>query len=232
MSPTVAHRRIRAMNLLLIDDDIELCELLSAFLGGEGFHAQVMHYFDAERFAALAPSVDIVILDIGLPRLNGLEVLRRIRATHRVPVLMLTARGDDLDRILGLELGADDYLAKPCNPRELVARLRAILRRSGREEEQDAVLQVSGVDLRLGTRQVLVDGQEITLTSTEFNVLHRLMQEAGRVVTKQALSRFALGRNLLPTDRSIDVHLSNIRKKVGDERLRTVRNQGYQFVRR
>jgi DNA-binding response OmpR family regulator len=221
------------MNVLLIDDDVELCDLLSSFLSSEGFSVNMMHYFDQERWNALAERTDILILDIGLPRLNGLEALKRIRSQSKTPVLMLTARGDDLDRILGLELGADDYLSKPCNPRELVARLRAILRRSTQNhEDNDAeLISVSGVALDSNARRVMVDGEEITLTSTEFNILKRLMQEAGRVVTKQALSQYALGRQLLPTDRSIDVHLSNIRRKLGEERLRTMRNQGYQFVR-
>jgi DNA-binding response OmpR family regulator len=221
------------MNVLLIDDDVELCDLLSSFLSSEGFNVSMMHYFDQERWNAFAERTDILILDIGLPRLNGLEALKRIRSQSKIPVLMLTARGDDLDRILGLELGADDYLSKPCNPRELVARLRAILRRSTQShEDSDAeLISVSGVALDSNARKVMVDGEEITLTSTEFNILKRLMQEAGRVVTKQALSQYALGRQLLPTDRSIDVHLSNIRRKLGEERLRTMRNQGYQFVR-
>jgi DNA-binding response OmpR family regulator len=180
----------------------------------------------------------IVVLDVMLPRLNGVEVLRRIRARSRVPVLMLTARGDDVDRIVGLELGADDYVPKPCTPRELVARLRAILRRA---EGSDATapggpLQVGPLAMWPEKRRAEWEGRAIDLTSTEFNLLLVLAQNAGRVVGKDELSEAGLGRPLARFDRSVDVHVSSLRQKLGtlsDGRsyIETVRGRGYQFIK-
>jgi two-component system, OmpR family, response regulator CpxR len=203
---------VQGMNVLIIDDDTELCELLISYLADEGFAAEPMHAFDSERWRQLSHRIELIVLDVGLPRLNGFEVLRRIRAESKVPILMLTARGDDMDRILGLELGADDYLSKPFNPRELVARIRAILRRSGTEkDEADDIIQINDVVLDRAALSVTVADKLLVLTSTEFSILERLMQEAGRVVSKQALSQYALGRRALPMDRSIDMHVSNLR---------------------
>ncbi len=221
------------MAILLIDDDVELCELLIAFLQGEGFAVEVMHRFERPFWEGIRERVDLVVLDVGLPGLSGFEVLRLLRDDSRVPVLMLTARGDDIDRIVGLELGADDYLPKPCNPRELAARIRAILRRvEGGANQRSAALAVSGVVLDPATRSVRCDDVHVDMTSTEFNVLERLMRDAGQIVPKDALMRDALGRRLRPFDRAVDMHISSIRRKLGDDLVRTVRGLGYQFVRR
>jgi DNA-binding response OmpR family regulator len=221
------------MAILLIDDDVELCELLLAFLQGEGFAAEAMHRFERDAWDAISERIELVVLDVGLPGLNGFEVLRVLRSISRVPVLMLTARGDDVDRIVGLELGADDYLPKPCNPRELSARIRAILRRveSG-AAQRGSSLCVSGVMLDPATRNVSCGDACVEMTSTEFNVLERLMRDAGQIVTKETLMRDALGRRLRPFDRAIDMHISSIRRKLGEDLVRTVRGLGYQFVRR
>jgi two-component system, OmpR family, response regulator CpxR len=221
------------MAILLIDDDVELCELLLAFLQREGFAAEAMHRFERETWDAIHERIELVVLDVGLPGLNGFEVLRLLRGGSRVPVLMLTARGDDVDRIVGLELGADDYLPKPCNPRELSARIRAILRRvEGGAGPRSGTLSISGVVLDAATRSVSCGDERVEMTSTEFNVLERLMRDAGQIVTKDALMRDALGRRLRPFDRAVDMHISSIRRKLGDDLVRTVRGLGYQFVRR
>ncbi len=221
------------MPILLIDDDVELCELLVAFLQREGFAVETMHRFDHDAWAAVRERIEFVVLDVGLPGPNGFEVLRLLRDESRVPVLMLTARGDDVDRIVGLELGADDYMPKPCNPRELAARIRAILRRvDGGASQRGATLTVSGIVLDPATRSVHRGSEALEMTSTEFNVLERLMRDAGQIVAKDALMRDALGRRLRPFDRAIDMHISSIRRKLGDDLVRTVRGLGYQFVRR
>jgi DNA-binding response OmpR family regulator len=221
------------MAILLIDDDVELCELLLAFLQREGFVAEAMHRFERDAWDAVRDRIELVVLDVGLPGLNGLDVLRILREGSRVPVLMLTARGDDIDRILGLELGADDYLPKPCNPRELSARIRAVLRRvDGAAGPRDAALAVSGLVLDPATRSVSRGDERLEMTSTEFNVLERLMRDAGQIVPKDVLMRDALGRRLRPFDRAVDMHISSIRRKLGDDLVRTVRGLGYQFVRR
>jgi two-component system, OmpR family, response regulator CpxR len=221
------------MAILLIDDDVELCELLLAFLQREGFAAEALHRFDPETWMLIRERIELVVLDVGLPGLNGFEVLRLLRDDSRVPVLMLTARGDDIDRIVGLELGADDYLPKPCNPRELAARIRAILRRvDGGASARSGALAVSGVVLDPATRSVSRGDARLEMTSTEFNVLERLMRDAGQIVPKDALMRDALGRRLRPFDRAVDMHISSIRRKLGDDLVRTVRGLGYQFVRR
>lgn len=222
------------MTILLIDDDKALCDLLLTYLRREGFTVDAMHAFDRTRWDEVKDRTSLVVLDIGLPGASGLDVLRMLRRESAVPILMLTARGDDVDRIVGLELGADDYLPKPCNPRELAARIRAILRRADRDGDgsRDGVLRASGVELDPATRRVTRDDTPVTLTSTEFNVLERLMRDAGQPVAKDALMRDALGRRLQPFDRSIDTHVSSIRRKLGDDLLQTVRGVGYQFVRR
>jgi two-component system OmpR family response regulator len=221
------------MAILLIDDDVELCELLLAFLRQEGFVAESIHRFDRDAWAVIRERIELVVLDVGLPETNGFEVLRLLRAESAVPVLMLTARGDDVDRIVGLELGADDYLPKPCNPRELSARIRAILRRvDAGSNARATALAVSGVKLDPAARTVTRDGDPLQLTSTEFNVLERLMRDAGQIVHKEALVRDALGRRLRPFDRAVDMHISSIRRKLGEDLVRTVRGLGYQFVRK
>jgi two-component system, OmpR family, response regulator len=225
--------------VLLVDDDADLCAMLTDYLALEGFEVSSAHDGEQGAEQATAGGYEVVVLDVMLPKLNGFDALRRIRAASRVPVLMLTAKGDDVDRIVGLELGADDYLPKPFNPRELAARLRAILRRTGPSEGDAAahgeVIRAGGVVLRPGERVAEWRGQILDLTSTEFNLLETLVRHAGRVVSKAELSQQALGRPLARYDRSIDMHVSNLRHKLGvlaDGRspIQTVRAMGYQLV--
>jgi two-component system response regulator CpxR len=224
--------------VLIIDDDIELCELLAEYLGGEGFAVEAVHDGASGAARALNCEHDLVVLDVMLPKLNGLEVLRRIRESSAVPVVMLTARGEEVDRIVGLEIGADDYLPKPFNPHELAARMRAVLRRTatGADDRADEALEVADVRLEPGTRSASRSGELIDLTGIEFELLAVLLRGAGRVVSRDELSRTALGRRASSFDRSLDVHLSNLRRKLGPladggERIKTVRGVGYQYVR-
>lgn len=223
--------------VLLVDDDVALAGMLREYLQAEGFDATTAHDGEAGVEEALSGRYAIVVLDVMLPKLNGVEALRRIRAKSRVPVLMLTAKGDDVDRIVGLELGADDYVPKPCTPRELVARLRAILRRSEAGAAGPGGPVTTGpLSLWPERRHAEWEGRPIELTSTEFNLLEVLARSAGRVVTKAELSEQGLGRPLARFDRSIDVHVSSLRQKVGrlaDGRsyIQTVRGLGYQLVR-
>lgn len=224
--------------VLLIDDDTELTEMLGDYLGAEGFAVDAVYDGETGVEAALSGRHDVVVLDVMLPRLSGVEALRRIRQQSRVPVLMLTARGDDVDRIVGLELGADDYLPKPCNPRELVARLKAILRRTtgtgtGPGTVED--LAIGRITLQPARRVACWDGERLDLTSTEFNILETLLRHAGQVVSKAELSSEALGRELERYDRGLDMHVSNLRRKLGtlpDGRspIQTVRGVGYQLL--
>jgi two-component system, OmpR family, response regulator CpxR len=230
----------RVDRILVIDDDVELCTLVGEYLQPEGF--EVESVYDGNRGLDRALSGDhlLVVLDVMLPGMNGFDVLRNIRNTSRIPVLLLTARGQDVDRIVGLEIGADDYLPKPFNPRELVARIRAILRRSQGSEKSPAaqipeVLEVGDVALDPATRTVLRHGQPLDLTSVEFNLLYVLLREAGRVVTREHLVQEVLSRKFSPFDRSIDMHVSKVRKKLGDsdtgpDHIKTVRGVGYIFA--
>jgi two-component system response regulator CpxR len=226
--------------LLVIDDDIDLCELLTDYLTTEGFAVEVVHDGEAGAERALAGDFELVVLDVMLPGINGFEVLRRLRAGSATPVLMLTARGDDVDRIVGLEMGADDYLPKPFNPRELVARIRAVQRRTEAAPVTTTVagetVAVGDVTLDLGARTVRVGGVPIELTSVEFSLLEVLIRLAGQVVSREELSLQALGRELNVYDRSIDVHVSSLRRKLGaigeeSERIKTVRGIGYFYSR-
>ena len=226
--------------ILVIDDDVELCSLVSEYLAPEGFHVEAVHQGNRGLERALSGEHTLVVLDVMLPNLNGFEVLRRIRDKSRVPVLLLTARGEDVDRIVGLEIGADDYLPKPFNPRELVARIRAILRRTRATERgsvpPEQILHVSDIELDPGTRTVRQNGKHVELTSVEFNLLHALLREAGRVVPRERLVDIVLSRKFSPFDRSIDMHVSKIRKKLGDseggmDHIKTVRGVGYIFAR-
>ena len=225
--------------LLIIDDDVALCNLVTEYLEPQGFHIESVHSGDAGVELALAGNHSLVLLDVMLPGLNGFEVLRRIRTVSKVPVLMLTARGDDVDRIVGLEIGADDYLPKPFNPRELVARIRAILRRVKSDEPNKNIsstkLAAGDVQLDMGTRSVYRDGQLIELTAVEFDLLANLLRAAGQIITREELSREVLGRSASPFDRSIDMHISNLRKKLGHQfgavdRIKTVRGVGYIYA--
>ena len=218
--------------ILVIDDDTELCRLLMRFLDGEGFEIECETDGREGVERALSGDFVLVMLDVMMPEVSGFEVLRRIRARSRIPVLMLTARGDTLDRVLGLEMGADDYLPKPFDPSELAARIRAILRRAARPPEATATLTTSGIELETGTRSARRDGQRIDLTTVEFDLLAALVRSAGRTVSREDLVRDVLGREFSPFDRSIDTHVCNLRKKLGtledgSQRIKSVRGTGY-----
>ncbi|MEM8960826.1 MAG: response regulator transcription factor [Acidobacteriota bacterium] len=223
--------------VLLIDDDIELCALHQEVLEGEGFDVTLAYDGESGIEAMASTRTDIVVLDVTMPGMGGVETLRTIRRSSDVPVLMLTARGDDVDRIVGLELGADDYVAKPCTPRELVARLRAILRRvtGDRRPRAGTALRAGALIVEPAARTARWRGAALELTSTEFNILELLVRDAGSVVSKEELSTRALGRKLTRYDRSIDVHLSHLRGKLGEladgrSPIQTVRGLGYQLV--
>lgn len=220
--------------ILVIDDDAELCDLLVDYLGNEGFRVECAHDGTEGLARATARAWGLVVLDVMLPGASGFDVLRRLREVSRVPVLMLTARGEDVDRIVGLEMGADDYLAKPFNPRELVARIRAVQRRATHATDAPAagpgVLVVGDVRLDLGARVAFKGVEELGLTSAEIALLEVLMRSAGKVVSREELSDKVLGRRFSPFDRSIDVHVSNLRRKLGAGSVRTVRGEGYQFA--
>jgi len=229
-----------AEKILVIDDDAELCELVGEYLESEGFEIDAEGSGDHGADRALASDYDLIILDVMLPGINGFEALRRIRSQSDVPVLMLTARGDDVDRIVGLEIGADDYLPKPFNPRELVARIHAILRRTRARADADEVppiekVVVGDIKLDTGSRAVTREGIAVRLTAMEFDVLEVLLRNAGRVVGRESLVEQVLGRKYSPYDRSIDVHVSNLRKKLGHEvdgmeRIKSVRQVGYLYA--
>jgi len=224
--------------LLLIDDDKELSQLLSEYLTTEGF--DVTPAYDGEAALSIASKTQFaaIVLDVMLPIHNGFEVLKILRKTNQTPVLMLTAKGDTVDRVIGLEIGADDYLPKPCDPRELVARIRAILRRaSGTEPTPTKLEKISSgpLVLHLGSRHVTWSNSEIVLTGTEFSVLEILVRQAGQVISKDDMTEQALNRKLTPYDRSIDVHVSNIRKKLtaagaNKELIINVRGAGYMLT--
>ena len=205
--------------VLIVDDDIELCRLLSERLSSEGFALEAVHDGARGLERVLSDEHALIILDLMLPGMGGLDVLRRVRTHSPVPVLILTARGEDVDRILGLEIGADDYLSKPFNPRELIARIRAILRRTSRSATASNSVIVGEVQLDPSAREVRMNGIQIDLTSVEFSLLEMLLRDAGHVVTREQLTETVLGRKLGPFDRVIDVHISNLRKKLKDAGL-------------
>jgi two-component system response regulator CpxR len=225
--------------VLVIDDDIGLCELVAEYLEPEGYKVEAVH--DGERGVerALSAEHELAVLDVMLPGINGFEVLRRIRARSRLPIVMLTARGEDVDRIVGLEIGADDYLPKPFNPRELVARINAVLRRArpddSVEKQTREMLVVGDIEIDDRTRTVRRAGEGVELTAVEYDLLKKLLQMPGHVLTKEELVKDVLHRNLSPFDRSIDMHISNLRKKLGHhvrgvERIKTVRGVGYIYI--
>jgi two-component system response regulator CpxR len=220
------------LRILVIDDDIELASLLKEYLEREGFEVEFAHDGRTGLARALDGSADLVVLDVMLPGLDGFEILRRLRPQSRVPILMLTARGEEVDRIVGLELGADDYLPKPFNPRELAARIRAILRRL-HDKEPEGRIEVNGVSLDPGSRSVTVDGKPVDLTTIEFDILENLMRSAGRVLSRDALMEALYNRKATAFDRSMDMHISHIRRKLQTDRpiIKTVRGVGYQFCR-
>ena len=227
------------INVLLVDDDVAFTDLVAEFLDAEGEFSVTRRHDGAAGVAeAKADAFDVIVLDVGLPELNGFEALRRIRDVVDTPVVMLTARGDDIDRILGLEIGADDYVPKPCNLRELVARIRAILRRQARVDSADVasdVLRVGDLRLEPGAQSALLGDTVVALTGAEYLVLEALVRDAGTVVSKDAIARQALGRRIMPYDRSVDAHIANLRKKLGPlpegrQRIKTVRGRGYFYV--
>ena len=223
-------------HILLVDDDVELSGMLRDYLNQDGFEATAVHAGEQGVEEALSGRYAIIALDVMMPGISGIEVLRRIRAVSSVPVLMLTAKGDDMDRIVGLELGADDYVPKPCQPRELAARLRAILRRTQPPEAASGPIMVGPLTVYPEQRRVEWRGNWVDMTSTEFNLVEVLARHAGRPISKGVLCEQALGRPLARFDRSIDVHLSSIRHKLGtlpDGRscIQTVYRQGYQLIK-
>jgi len=226
------------LKVLLVDDDVELTSMLCEYLTEEGFQVQAVSGGEEGVAKALSSAFDIVVLDVMMPRMSGIEVLRRIREKSRVPVLMLTARGDNIDKISGLDLGADDYVPKPCSPGELVARIRAIMRRVdavGQNVDLPNVVQCGDLILWPGRRHVEWHGEPLELTGTEFSILEVLAREAGQLVSRKTLSLRALGQPPAPFDRRIDVHISSIRQKLGKRKdgmpwIKTVRGMGYQFL--
>lgn len=223
--------------VLLVDDDAELTGILVQYLANEGFAAEVAHDGETGVTSALSGRFAIVVLDVMMPRLSGIDALRRIRLTSRVPVLMLTARGDDIDRIAGLNLGADDYVPKPCTPGELVARLRAILRRSAGTGTAgtSSPIQAGPLVLWPASRRATWQGAPLELTGTEFSLIEILARHAGRLVSKEEISLQAFDRPLARFDRRIDVHISSIRQKLGQRPdgqpwIVSVRGMGYQLL--
>jgi two-component system response regulator CpxR len=227
--------------VLLVDDDIELCSMLEDYLARHGFAVTTEHHGELGLHRALTGEFAIVLLDVMLPGLDGFEVLRRLRTSSQVNVLLLTARGDDVDRIVGLEIGADDYLPKPFNPRELLARVRAILRRSAAAKPtkgaKNAIkhLSVGGIELDTGARTVTCNGVELDLTNVEFELLGALMEAPGQILTREHLTEVVLERRFNPFDRSLDMHISRLRRKMDDaadmgDQIKTIRSAGYQLA--
>jgi two-component system response regulator CpxR len=225
----------RSNDVLIIDDDAELCKLVARFLTDEGFAIESAQDGEQGIAAALSRKYEMIVLDVMMPGMNGFEVLRRIRAGSRTPILMLTAKGDVHDRILGLELGADDYLPKPFDPHELASRIRAILRRATAVPGRSLASRIGDISLDLGTRSVHRDGQAINLTTVEYDLLEFLLRAPGQVVGREELAQKVLGREFSPFDRSIDTHVCNLRKKLGTfvdgtERIKGVRGIGYFYA--
>jgi two-component system response regulator CpxR len=221
--------------VLLVDDDRELCQMLTEYLNAEHFDVKSVHDGGDALEELQANDFEILILDVMLPSVGGFDVLRKLGASYQTPILMLTARGDDIDRIVGLELGADDYLSKPFNPRELVARIRAILRRANNRLTRSGApdeLAVGPIVLNTGTHQVHVASKLVALTGAELRVLELLMRSAGHVISRESMTEQALGRKLVAYDRSIDTHISNLRRKLELEagrnpEIKNVRGAGY-----
>lgn len=236
--------------ILLVDDDAELTNLLAELLSLEGFDIHVVHNGQEALTELELQTYDIILLDIMMPVLNGIETLKQLRQKLTTPVLMLSARDDDIDRVLGLELGADDYLPKPFNDRELVARIKAILRRtagnsplatdvitpsSQTAEENSKQLSFGGVELHPGRQQAIFEGKDLELTGTEFALLQMLMRNPGQILSRELLSLEILGKRLTPYDRAIDMHISNLRKKLPERNdnlpwFKTLRGRGYLLV--
>jgi DNA-binding response OmpR family regulator len=226
--------------ILLIDDDVELSALFQDYLHKEFFEVEIAHSGKQGLELAFSNNYDLIILDMMLPDMIGTEILTKIRLNSLIPILMFTAKGDDLDRIIGLESGADDYVSKPCTPRELAARIRAILRRTltspSNLNAQQHDIYVGPLHLSSTNRRASWFKHELDLTSTEFNLLETLAIHAGKIVSKEKLSEKSLGRPLAKYDRSIDVHISSIRQKLGKQQdghayIQTIRGKGYQLIK-
>jgi DNA-binding response OmpR family regulator len=228
----------RMNHILIVDDDCDLVDLMRQYLEGEGFEVEAAIDYASGLEAALSGNHELVILDVNLPGGSGFELLKKLRAESNLPVVLLTARGDSVDRIVGLQIGADDYVPKPFEPREVVARIRAVLRRTRAGMEKagsDDRVVVGDVTLSPSTRTAALAGELLDLTTVEFDLLEVLLRNAGKVVTRDQLAQAALGRNLAPFDRGVDVHLSKLRKKLGggqysQDRIKTVRGSGYIYV--
>jgi two-component system, OmpR family, response regulator CpxR len=238
-SQTESQGELPAMHILIVDDDVELCELVGQYLRPQGFQIEAVHDGSLGVERSLSGAYSLIILDVMLPGIRGFEVLRRVRAKSAVPVIMLTAHGDDVDRIVGLEIGADDYLPKPFNPRELAARIHAVLRRTVAGPPGETLPPFSTLldDIRLDTRARTArhNARDVELTAAEFELLALFFKSPGQVISREDLVRGALGRDAEPSDRSLDVHISNLRKKLGTcpdgaERIRAIRNVGYIYM--
>ncbi len=226
------------MNILIADDDAELCQLLKQYLEQEGMAVETA----ADGISAIerlkVKDFDLLILDVMMPRLNGFDTLKTLRMTSDIAIIMLTAKGEKIDRITGLEMGADDYLAKPCDPDELIARIRAVTRRSQAtkvDKQDDDVITLDNLTIIKTSRQAMLNNELLELTTTEYDLLLLLTDKAGILVSRENLSELGLGKPLQIHDRSIDVHISHLRKKLGEdllgrERIKTVRGTGYQFL--
>lgn len=225
--------------VLLIDDDDRMTGLLSDYLAGHAFEVSVARDGREGLSRATHEAWDVIVLDVMLPQLDGIECLRELRKSSQVPVIMLTARGDDTDRIVGLEMGADDYLAKPFNPRELVARIKGILRRSARPvqaEDTSGIIRLASFSLDVNRRSLIVNGESTPLTTVEFELLHTLIKHAGRVLNREQLLDMVRGQDYAALDRTIDVHISRLRQKIEEDPrnpryIKTVWGVGYMFVR-
>lgn len=222
--------------ILLVDDDVELTALLKDILSLEGYHV-VEANNGIEGLDAITDDLDLILLDIMMPKMNGMDMLRKLRETNEIPVLMLTAKGEEIDRVIGLELGADDYLPKPFSDRELLARIRAILRRtqSKTKENSSSRIKYQGIEIFVGKQEAYNHGELLDLTGTEFGLLSQFIQKPGEIISKEELSLEVLGKRLAPFDRAIDMHVSNLRKKLpplseGKPRIKTLRGRGYLFV--
>ena len=222
--------------ILLVDDDVELTALLKDILSLEGYHV-VEANNGIEGLEAITDDLDLILLDIMMPKMNGMDMLRKLRETNETPVLMLTAKGEEIDRVIGLELGADDYLPKPFSDRELLARIRAILRRtqSKTKESNSSSIKYQGIEIFVGKQEAYNHGDLLDLTGTEFGLLSQFIQKPGEIISKEELSLEVLGKRLAPFDRAIDMHVSNLRKKLpplseGKPRIKTLRGRGYLFV--
>ena len=230
---TEISKRAQNSQILLVDDDVELCEMLAEYLESEGFKVDKVHDGLAGVSSAQSKKYDAIVLDVMMPKMDGFSVLRELRPGNTTPIIMLTAKGDDIDRIVGLEMGSDDYLAKPCNPRELVARIKAVLRRTQSVAPMQDEITTGDLVVIPKIRKAIYAEAELPLTSSEYNLLEVLARQVGQVVDKETLSTQALGKKLTAYDRSIDMHMSKLRQKLGDDEqqlIQTVRGMGYQLI--